>query len=65
MLKAGDKISVTTSPSDMCDVLREIFNGGFEYTTPGVTGSNIKWESSGFVNKSALVYVVKEADSKQ
>ena len=64
MLKAGDKVSVTSSPSEICDVLRDIFNGGFTYTTPGVTGSSITWESSGFVNKEALVYVVKESDAK-
>ncbi len=64
MLMAGDKVSVTSSPSEICDVLRDIFNGGFTYTTPGVTGSSIKWESSGFVNKEALVYVVKESDAK-
>ncbi len=64
MLEAGDKISVTSSPSEICDALRDVFNGGFTYTTPGVTGASIKWESSGFVNKEALVYVVKESDVK-
>lgn len=64
LLEAGDKVSVTSAPSEICDVLRDIFNGGFTYTTPGVTGASIKWESSGFVNKEALVYVVKESDVK-
>lgn len=64
LLEAGDKVSVTSSPSEICDVLRDIFNGGFTYTTPGVTGASIKWESSGFVNKEALVYVVKEATAQ-
>lgn len=64
MKQAGDKINVKSSPSEICEVLKGILNGGFEYTTPGVTGSVIKWESTGFVNKAALKYVVKESDAK-
>ncbi len=62
LLEAGDKVSVTSSPSDICDALREVFNGSFTYTTPGVTGSSISWDANGFVKKTALVYVIKEAD---
>lgn len=64
LAQAGDKVSVTSSPSEICDVVRDIFNGDYTYTTPGVTGASIKWESTGFVSKEALVYVVKESDAK-
>ena len=62
MKEAGDKISVTSSASDICDALKDVFNGGFTYS--GVTGTNIKWTSEGFVSKSALKYIVKESDAK-
>ena len=64
----GKEIPVTISPSDLCNILKEIFNGG--YTFVGITGeyangkqSSITWETNGYVNKSAVKYVVKEADS--
>ena len=67
MKQAGDKVTgVTMSASDLCEVLKGVFNGGFKFT--GVTGeykdgvqSSITWESNGFVNKSAVKYVVKAA----
>lgn len=59
--KAG-KISVTSSPSEICDVLKEAFQSGFTYSNPGVTGTSITWDANGFVKKAALVYVIKEAD---
>lgn len=62
MKEAGDKISVTSSASDICDALKDVFNGGFTYS--GVTGTNIKWTSEGFVSKTALKYIVKESDAK-
>ena len=36
-------------------------NGGYT-VTDAVTGSEIKWEASGYVNKSAIQYVIKEAN---
>lgn len=62
MKQAGDKISVTSTPSEICEVLKGIFNGG--YTFSGVTGESVRWESNGFVNKEAVKYVVKESDAK-
>ena len=62
MKEAGDKISVTSSPSDICNALKEVFNGGYTYS--GVTGTNIKWTSDGFVSKAAIKYIVKESDAK-
>ena len=61
MKAAGDKVSVTMSASDLCEVLKEQFNGGFTFS--GVTGESIRWESDGTVNKQAIAYVIKEADS--
>ncbi len=56
----GKEIPVTISPSDLCNILKEKFTGGFTYS--GVTGSEIKWEANGYVSKEAVKYVIKEAD---
>ena len=60
-IAAGKEITVTTSASDMCDILKEQFSGGYTYTN-GVTGDTITWESNGYVNKTAIQYVIKEAN---
>jgi len=57
----NSSVYVTMSASDLCNVLKGVFNGGYTYS--GVTGENIKWESTGYVNKMAVAYVMKEADS--
>ena len=57
----GKDISVTISASDLCDILKEQFEGGYTYEN-GVTGAKITWEKSGYVNKSAIQYVIKEAN---
>ena len=57
----GKEIPVTISASDLCDILKEQFEGGYTYTN-GVTGDKITWEKSGYVNKSAIQYVIKEAN---
>ena len=61
----GKEFSVTTSASDYCDILTEVFTSD-EFVFHGVTGapeadgkSNISWDESGFVNKQAVKYVVK------
>ncbi len=58
---AGKKIDVTISASDMCDILKEQFSGGYT-VTDAVTGAEIKWEATGYVNKSAIQYVIKEVN---
>ena len=58
---AGKKIDVTISASDMCDILKEQFSGGYT-VKDAVTGAEVKWEATGFVNKSAIQYVIKEAN---
>jgi branched-chain amino acid transport system substrate-binding protein len=57
---AGKTVDASTTASAMCEMLKEQFNGGFTYS--GVTGESIKWESTGYVNKDAVAYVIKEAN---
>ncbi len=57
----GKEITVTISASDLCEILKEQFSGGYTFEN-GVTGQNIKWETSGYVNKGAIQYVIKEAN---
>ena len=65
----GKTVTATTHPSEVCDILTEVFNGDFTFR--GVTGeckdgqkSYISWESNGYVNKVAIKYIVKEADAE-
>jgi branched-chain amino acid transport system substrate-binding protein len=58
---AGNEIPVTISASDLCDILKAKFTGGFTLKK-GVTGENITWEKNGYVNKGAIKYVIKEAN---
>ena len=58
-IDGGKDIPVTISASDLCDILKEEFNGGFTYS--GVTGKNITWDENGYVQKSADKYSIKEA----
>ena len=60
----NSKIYVTMSASELCELLKAKFNGGFTFT--GITGeykdgvqSSISWESTGYVNKQAIKYDVK------
>lgn len=59
--KNPDSISVTMSASDLCEVLKGEFDNGYTYS--GCTGTNITWKNSGYVNKTAIKYVIKEANS--
>ncbi len=52
-------IYVTMSASDLCDILKDKFQNGFQFS--GVTGDSITWDANGFVNKSATKYIIKEA----
>ena len=61
-IDAGKTVDASTSASDMCEILKEQINGGYEYTG-AVTGTGtVKWTAEGFVNKEALVHVIKEAN---
>lgn len=56
----GTEIPVTISASDLCDILKAQFDGGYTMTD-AVTGASICWDEQGYVNKSAIQYVIKEA----
>ena len=58
-MDAGKDIPVTISASDLCDILKEQFTGDFTYS--GVTGTDIKWQANGYVDKAAVKYVIKDA----
>ena len=60
-IDAGKEIPVTISASDLCDILKEQFEGGYT-VEKAVTGENITWESTGYVNKGAIQYVIKDAN---
>lgn len=57
----GETIDVTISASDLSDILKAQFTGGFTYEN-GVTGDKIAWDAEGFVNKEAVYYVIKDAN---
>ena len=56
----GADIPVDISASDLCEIMKEQFNGGYTVNN-AVTGDNITWESTGYVNKTAIQYVIKDA----
>ena len=60
-IDSGTEIPVTISASDLCDILKGQFNGGYTLEN-AVTGDKITWEKNGYVNKSAIQYVIKEAN---
>ena len=57
----GKKIPVTISASELCEILKAQFSGGYTLTD-AVTGDSISWDSTGYVNKTAIQYVIKEAN---
>ena len=57
----GAKIDVTISASDLCEILKAQFSGGYTLTD-AATGAEIKWEPTGYVNKLAIQYIIKEAN---
>jgi branched-chain amino acid transport system substrate-binding protein len=62
----GKDVKANTAPSDMCDILTEVFQSdSFEFR--GITGktegnekSHITWNEDGTVAKDAIKYIVKE-----
>ena len=62
----GKEFSATTSASDFCDILTEVFNSD-SFVFRGITGkcegdelSYISWSDDGTVQKEAIKYIVKE-----
>ena len=60
-IAAGKKINVNITASDLCEILKAEFEGGYTVTN-AVTGESISWDSTGYVNKTAIQYVIKEAN---
>ncbi len=65
----GKEFDTTTSASDFCEILKEVFNSD-SFVFHGITGkcegnnkSDISWNANGLVNKDADKYVVKEKNS--
>jgi len=56
----GKEIPVNISASDLCEILKAQFAGGYTVEN-AVTGNNISWEANGYVNKGAIKYVIKAA----
>ena len=56
----GTDIPVDISASDLCEIMKAQFEGGYT-VTDAVTGDVITWETSGYVNKTAIQYAIKEA----
>lgn len=57
-----DSVKPTTSASDLCNTLKGIFNNGYKFTGVTGDGKEISWANNGYVNKTAVKYVVKSAD---
>ncbi|MBQ5868491.1 MAG: ABC transporter substrate-binding protein, partial [Lachnospiraceae bacterium] len=57
----GKKIPVTIGASELCEILKAQFTGGYTLAN-AVTGESISWDSTGYVNKTAIQYVIKEAN---
>lgn len=60
-VKAGKEITADTPASELCEILKEQFNGDFKFT--GATGTDIKWQANGYVDKAAVAYVIKEKNA--
>ncbi|MBQ1240363.1 MAG: ABC transporter substrate-binding protein, partial [Lachnospiraceae bacterium] len=48
----GKKIPVTIGASELCEILKAQFTGGYTLAN-AVTGESISWDSTGYVNKTA------------
>ena len=63
-IEAGKTVDASTSAFDMCEILKEQFNGGYVYTGAVTGEGTVQWTTDGFVNKEALVHTLKEADAE-
>ena len=57
-IEAGESITAETSASDLCNILKAQFNGGFKFEN-GATGASISWGTDGFVKKDAAPVSLK------
>lgn len=60
-VESGKSIPANIAPSDLCEILKEVFHSS-DFSVTGATGTNIKWNEDGTVNKVAVKYVIKNAD---
>ena len=60
-IDGGKKIDVTITASELCEILKAEFSSGYTVTN-AVTGDSISWDSTGYVNKTAIQYVIKDAN---
>jgi len=58
LVDEGKTVTPDTTASDLCDMLKGKFTGGYTLAK-GATGSNIKWNADGTVNKGAVKYNLK------
>ena len=54
----GKEVTPQTTASDLCDMLKAKFTGGYTLAE-GATGANIKWNADGTVAKGAVKYNLK------
>lgn len=59
--KTDKPFDASTKASDFCEILKEVFNSA-EFSFSGATGTDVKWNADGTVDKSAVKYVIKNAD---
>ena len=53
----GKTITVDMTPDEICEILKEQFTGDFTFS--GNTGTDIKWQANGYVNKGASAVSLK------
>ena len=61
LIAEGKEITPAISASELCNLLKAKFTGGFTFAE-GATGSNITWYENGKVNKIASKYTLKAAN---
>jgi len=58
LIDEGKEVTPETSASDLCDMLKAKFAGGYTLAK-GATGTDIKWNADGTVDKGAVKYNLK------
>jgi hypothetical protein len=58
LVKEGKEVTPQTSASDLCEMLKAKFVGGYTFAE-GATGTNISWNEDGTVEKGAVKYNLK------
>ena len=58
LIEEGKEVTPETSASDLCEMMKAKFTGGFTLAE-GATGTDIKWNQDGTVDKGAVKYNLK------